>query len=172
MSKPGAVPAGTTETSASRDLKDLPRLPDPSEESDLVWRHLRAKFAWYDRTANRTRHAFQILKSISLVVAATVPVVAAAAAPPALTAALAAVVVVLEGLQQLFQLQTHYISYRSTAELLREHGFMYAGRVGPYADPGTRRDELADFVRRAVSDEGARWTTAMRQSTVRTNPPV
>ncbi|HWM07355.1 MAG TPA: DUF4231 domain-containing protein [Actinophytocola sp.] len=145
-------------------FNDLPRLPDPLEETDLVWQHLLARFAWYDRAANRHRLAFQVGKTTSLIVAASVPVVAAASAPAPLTATLAAIVVVLEGLQQLFQVQTHYLNYRSTAELLRETAYMYAARVGPYADPATRRNELADFIRRTVGDEGMRWSAAVQQA--------
>ncbi len=79
-------------------------MPDPQDEPDIVWQHLRAEFAWYHKAATRTRLAYQSLKTVSIAVAATVPVLAAVGAPPAWTASFAAVVVVLEGIQQLFQL--------------------------------------------------------------------
>jgi hypothetical protein len=150
---------------AWRRLKgDLPSLPDPSEEADTVWQQLRAEFMWYHRAAVRTRVAFLTLKIISLVVAAAVPVVAAVSAPAGLTASLAAIVVVLESIQQLLQLQANWITYRSTAEALRQHAFMYAGHVSPYKDSATRRDLLAEFIRAAVADESTRWSSSMRQS--------
>jgi hypothetical protein len=151
--------------------KDLPPLPDPSGEDDIVWQQLRANFGWYHKAATRTRLAYQAMKTVSLLVAAIVPVVAAASAPAILTACLAAVVVVLEGAQQLFQLQIHWITYRGTAEVLRQHAFMYAGQVGPYCDPETRRASLAEFVLSAVSEEQARWSTVMRR-TVAATPPA
>lgn len=170
MSKPAPGPAGPTAPPAWQRLEgDLPPLPDPAEDADLVWQQLRASLRMYHRAATRARLGFQTLKTASLVVAASVPVVAAVSAPAGLTAGLAAVVVVLEGVLQLFQLQPHYISYRDTAEILRQHGFMYAGRVGPYTDPATRRDLLADLIQRAVGAERDQWNTAMRRLAV--TPP-
>jgi hypothetical protein len=141
----------------------LPPLADPQEEHELVWQQLRTKFQLYHRAATSTRLVYQVMKTVSLVVAAAVPVVAAASAPAALTASLAAVVVVLEGAQQLFQLQPHWISYRTTAEMLRRHAFLYASQVEPYHDRRTRRHNLAMFIDTAVADEGTRWSTSMRQ---------
>jgi hypothetical protein len=154
-------------TSAARPSarEGLPPPPDPAEESDLVWQKLRTKFAFYDDQAVRYRSAYLILKVISLVVAAAVPVVAAVSAPPGLTASLAAIVVVLEGVQQLYQLQANWIRYRGTAEVMRQHAFLYASRVEPYRDAATRRDRLAEFVQSTVADEGTRWSAAMSRVT-------
>ncbi|EOD66475.1 DUF4231 domain-containing protein [Amycolatopsis vancoresmycina] len=142
----------------------LPSLPDPQDEADVVWQHLRAEFAWYHRAATRTRLGYQGLKTVSITVAAAVPVLAAVAAPPAWTASFAAVVVVLEGVQQLFQLHTNYLSYRGSAEAIRQLAYQYAGRVGPYRDAGTRRDALAADLHAVISDEGARWSSTMRKA--------
>ena len=83
--------------------------------------------------------AYRRVKLVELVVAAVVPVVAALRAPAALTAGLAAVVVVLEGVQQLFQWQTNWVLYRSTAEALKHERYLYLGHAGPYADTGRER---------------------------------
>ena len=142
----------------------LPSLPDPQDESDVVWQHLRAEFAWYHKAATRTRLGYQSMKTVSIAVAATVPVLAAVAAPPAWTASFAAVVVVLEGIQQLFQLHTNFLSYRSSAEAIRQMAYRYAGRVGPYQDAGTRREILAEDLHAVISEEGTRWSSAMRKA--------
>jgi hypothetical protein len=142
----------------------LPSLPDSQDEPDIVWQHLRAEFAWYQQAATRTRLGYQIMKTVSIAVAATVPVLAAVEAPPVWTASFAAVVVVLEGIQQLFQLHTNYLSYRSSAEALRQMAYRYAGRVGPYKDTATRRDTLAEELQGVLSDEGTRWSSTMRKA--------
>lgn len=142
----------------------LPSLPDPEEESDVVWQHLRAEFAWYHRAATRTRLGYLSLKTVSITVAATVPVLAAVAAPPAWTASFAAVVVVLEGIQQLFQLHTNYLSYRGSAEAIRQLAYRYAARVGAYRDAGTRRETLAEDLRAVISEESTRWSSTMRKA--------
>ena len=75
----------------------------------MLWQEYQAQFRWYDRAATRARAGYLTLKTISLAVAAAVPVLAAVRAPAGLTASLAAVVVVIEGLVQLLQLQQNWI---------------------------------------------------------------
>jgi hypothetical protein len=79
-----------------------------------------------------------------MVFGAAVAVLAAADAPAAITAELAASVVVLEGVQQVFQFHPNWITYRATAETLRQNAFLYVARVGPYASAESRRDQLAE----------------------------
>jgi len=113
---------------------------------------------------------YAVLKVISLAVAAAVPVLAAIRARPALTASLAAAVVIVEGLVQLFQLQTNWISYRATAETLRRHGFLYAAQVEPYSDPKTRRERLAACMQDATSKENTAWASTMAAPARPDNP--
>jgi hypothetical protein len=54
-------------------------------------------------------------------------------APNWLVAALGAAVVLLEAVQQLYQWQTNWVLYRSTAEPLAHEGFLSC--AGPYAVP-------------------------------------
>lgn len=135
-----------------------------------MWQHLRAEFRWYHSQATSTRLGYQILKTIALVVAAAVPVLAALSAPAGWTAGFAALVVVLEAIQQLFQLQTNWITYRGTAEALRQLAFRYAARVGPYKNAETRRDLLADELQALVGEEGSRWSSTMREARAGSSP--
>jgi hypothetical protein len=100
----------------------------------------------------------------TLVVAAVVPVLAAVDADPAVTACVAAAVVVLEGIQQVFQFQAHWITYRATAETLRRHAFLWAAEVEPYDAPDTRRGELARVISDTAAKENAEWATAVRST--------
>jgi hypothetical protein len=142
----------------------LPAPPDEAERRDFLWQHLVAQFRWYDRAANRCRRPYQALKIASLVLGGAVTVLAAIGAPAWLTASLAASIVAAEGIQQLFQLHTYWISYRATAEALRQQAFLYSAHVDPYADPATRRDRLADVVRAITVKENTSWAKAMQQN--------
>jgi hypothetical protein len=159
-----AMPGSPRRLQWQRLDEALPSLPDPQDEADVVWQHLHAEFAWYHKAATRTRLGYQSTKTVSIAVAATVPALAAADAPPVWTASFAAVVVVLEGVQQLFQLHTNFLSYRSSAEAIRQLAYRYAGRVGPYRDATTRREILADELHAVISDESARWSSTMRKA--------
>jgi hypothetical protein len=148
-----------------RDLTDsLPRPGDEAEGRDLLWQEFEAHFRWYDRSATRTRYGYQGLKILALAAGAAVTVLAATGAPAALTASLAAVGVVAEGVQQVFQFHMNWVSYRSTAEVLRQHGFAFAAGVAPYDDPSTRRQLLSTVLRDVTTKETADWSTVMRDA--------
>jgi Protein of unknown function (DUF4231) len=147
----------------------LPQPADTAEQDDILWQELNAQFRWYERAATRNRVSYQVLKVVAMVFGAAVAVLAAAAAPSAITAALAASVVVLEGVQQVFQFHPNWITYRATAETLRQNAFAYLARVGPYASAESRRDRLAEFMRDVTTKENASWSSTMRQAT---QPPT
>lgn len=147
----------------------LPQPADPAEHADVLWQELAAHFQWYGRAATRTRLAYQVIKVAVLVIAAAVTVLAATRASSAATAALAASVVVLEGIQQLFQFQSNWITYRGTAEAMRQQAFLYVAQVGPYADKQTRRQRLADFMTEITTTESAGWASAMRRASSSSN---
>ena len=148
---------------------DLPQPADPKDRADVLWQELAAYFQWYGRAATRTRLGYQVLKVAALVIGAAVTVLAATRASSALTAALAASVVVLEGIQQLFQLQSNWITYRGTVETMRQQAFMYVAQVGPYAETRTRRERLAEFMSEITAVENAGWTSMMRRAS---SPPA
>jgi hypothetical protein len=142
----------------------LPLPPDAADGRDLLWQELSAQVRWYDRAATRNRLSYLTFKVAALIIGASVTVLAAVSAPAVLTAALAAAIVVEEGVQQVFRFHSNWISYRATAETLRQHAFLYAANVDPYVDPQTRRDRLADVVRNVAAKENASWTVVMQQS--------
>ena len=132
-----------------------------------MWLELGRRFAWYDSAASASRWCYQLMKIAALATGAAVTVLAAIRAPAALTASLAAAVVLLEGAQQVFQFHANWISYRATAETLREHRFLYAARVAPYDDVATRQAALAAFLRDLTTTENGTWSKTMSQT-----PPV
>src|SRR5664279_1602304 len=120
----------------------LPVPTDPGDAADLVWAEFCGQFKSYDRSASRSRLAYQWSKVLAIAIAAAVTVCAAIGAVAWVTATLAALVVVLEGLQQMFQWQRNWIEYRRTAESMRQRGLAFAARTGAYTGPD-RRDRLA-----------------------------
>ena len=142
-------------------------LPEPTDAGDLVWRELDREFTRYDRQAARHRIGYLALRMVVLAVGAAVTVLAAVGARPALTASLAAVVVVAEGAQQLFQLHTRWLAYRTAAEGLRRQAFRYVAGLAPYDDPATRRTRLAGALEEVTTGENEVWQRTVQQDTVR-----
>ena len=141
----------------------LPQPPNAEERDDLLWQELSAQFRWYNKAATHTRLWYQVLKVAALVAGASVTLLAAISAPAAVTASVAGVIVVVEGAQQIFQFHTNWISYRKSAELLRQHAFLYVASVKPYDKPSTRRARLAATLMDVAAQEKSNWSKVMEQ---------
>jgi hypothetical protein len=122
-----------------------------------VWERLLDQLRWYDSKSARHKRWFQMLKVGQIVIAAAIPAAAAAGTSAAFGGALGAVIVVLEGMQQLFQFQQNWITYRATAEALKHEQFLYLAEAGPYAAAPRPLALLAERVEGLVSQEHASW---------------
>jgi hypothetical protein len=136
------------------------------EEPDPTWERLENQLAWYSRTSATNQHWYKRLKLLELAVAAALPVVAGLQSPVWLTGGLAAVIVLLEGAQHLYQLQEHWISYRSTAEALKRERYLYLAGAAPYTGEDRHR-LLAERIEGLLSQEHAMWAAGSRQETER-----
>jgi hypothetical protein len=146
----------------ARPIQSVPVPEDP----DPTWQRLENQIVWYSRTSTTNQDWYKRLKLLELAVAASLPVVAGLHSPVWLTGGLAAVIVVLEGAQHLYQLQEHWISYRSTAEALKRERYLYLARAGPYTGEDRHR-LLAERIEGLLSQEHAKWAASSRQETER-----
>lgn len=136
------------------------------QEADHTWARLEDQLGWYDSKSMSCQRAYRRTKLGQLVVAAAVPVLALADVSTVVTAVIAAIVVVLEGVQQLYQWQTNWILYRSTAEALKHERFLYQAMAGPYTGENRHR-LLAERIEGLVSQEHAKWTETSQRVTAR-----
>ncbi len=135
----------------------------PAEVEDPTWERLEDQLGWYSRKSGESQRLYKWLKLLEIAVAATLPVVAAVHSPVWVTGGLAAVIVVLEGAQQVYQFQEHWITYRSTAEALKHERYLYLAQAGPYAGDD-RHSQLAERLEGLISQEHAKWTASHRSS--------
>jgi Protein of unknown function (DUF4231) len=133
--------------------------PDPIE---VTWERLENQLEWYDGKSGYNQRRYKWLKVLEIAVAAALPVVAAVHSPVWVTGGLAAVVVVLEGVQHVFQFQEHWVTYRSTAEALKNERYLYLARGGPYAGADPDR-LLAERVEALLSQEHTKWASAAQR---------
>lgn len=130
--------------------------------NDSVWERLEDQLHWYDRKSLACQRYYKRTKAAQLLLGSAVPVVALIEELPVVTASIAAAVVVLEGLQQLNQWQSNWVTYRSTAEALKHERYLYLAAAGPYRGRD-RRTVLAERIEGLVSQEHAKWTDARNQ---------
>lgn len=141
----------------------MPDHDGAGRSADTVWARLEDQLDWYDRRSAVNQRNYKATKLIQLVAAATITVLAAVPAPALGAALLAAFLLVLEAVQQLYQWQTNWILYRSTAEALKHEKYLYLAGAGPYAIPDKHR-VLAERLEGLVSQEHAKWTEARTEA--------
>jgi len=79
-----------------------------------------------------------------------------------IAAALGALIVVIEGLQQLYQLQTNWLLYRSTCESLKHEKYLFLASAGPYGAASNPHTLLAERIESLVSQEHAKWASTQQ----------
>jgi hypothetical protein len=126
---------------------------------EIVWQRLEDQISWYEGRSARAKHWFLRMKVVQIVVAAAIPVAAGSGAAAWITGSLGACIVVLEGLQQLFQFQQNWVTYRGTAEGLKHERYLFLARAGPYGGDGPVA-QLAQRVEALVSREETSWSAA------------
>jgi hypothetical protein len=127
------------------------------------WARLEDQLSWYDAKSIAAQKAYKRLKVAQLFLAAAVPVLAAVDAAPGVIAGLGGAVLITEGLQQLGQFHTNWLTYRSTCESLKHEKYLFLAHAGPYVDPSSAERVLAERVESLVSQEHASWAAAHEQ---------
>jgi hypothetical protein len=142
-------------------VRPVEAVPPPAPE-DSTWERLEHQISWYGRKSQENQHWYKWLKLLELAVAAVLPVVASLSSPVWVTGGLAAVIVVLEGTQHLYQFHEHWITYRSTAEVLKHERYLYLAKAGPYLGEDRHR-QLAERIEGLTSQEHAKWVASHQE---------
>lgn len=134
-----------------------------------AWIRLNDQLDWYDKKSGDNQKRYKQIKVAQLVLAGSIPVFALVGDTWGrwVTAILGASVAILEGLQQLGQYNTLWVSYRATAEQLKHEKYLFLAHSGPYK--GLKEEDtlslLAERVEEQVSTEHAKWVSERRQQT-------
>jgi uncharacterized protein DUF4231 len=132
-----------------------------NEEVTLA--RLEDQIKWYDTRSGYNQRMFKALKVSVVGAAALIPFMSGAGAPAWGTGFLGVVVVVLEAVQQLNQYHSNWMAYRSTAEALKHEKYLHAASAGPYASSDNPHALLAERIEGLVSQEHAKWVSAVEQ---------
>jgi hypothetical protein len=132
--------------------------------SNMTVDRLDEEIKWYSNKSKWNQEWFKKLKVTVIVAAAIIPFTAGIGAPALITGALGVLVVVIESLQSLYQLQSNWISYRSTAEGLKHEKYLYYARAGPYSCAVDPDMLLAERIEALISTEHAKWVMDQTQA--------
>jgi len=125
---------------------------------------LEDQIGWYDRKSRLNQRWYKRLKFMVMISAVLVPAVATAEWGRPFAAGLGVLIAAAEGLQQLNQYQSNWLSYRSTCEALRHEKYLFLALAGPYAASAKPESLLAERVEALVSQEHAKWVSTQEAS--------
>src|SRR5215210_8029690 len=145
---------------------EMTKVPEKVKEH-VAWLRLSDQIEWYARKSGSNQSWYRWIKLAQIVLAALIPVLSLVEVPwwRWITAVLGGFIVVLEGVQQLWQFNELWISYRSTAEQLKHEKYLFLAFSGPYSglDTDDALKLLSERVEEQVSTEHAKWVNHTRQ---------
>ena len=121
---------------------------------------------WYDRKSLQSQKMYKRLKIATIIAAALIPFLAGVGVPAYVPSFLGVSIVIFEGLQQLFQYQQNWTSYRSTCEALKHEKHLYLGQAGDYATTPNPNVLLAERIEGLISTEHAKWISSREQKSI------
>ena len=130
---------------------------------DVTLARLEDQINWYDSRSGYNQRMFKSLKISVVSAAALIPFMSALGGSAWGTGLLGVLVVVLEAVQQLNQYHANWMAFRSTAEALKHEKYLHAASAGPYASAANPRALLAERIEGLVSQEHAKWVSAVEQ---------
>lgn len=153
----------------SGTLTDPPQQGAATSPEKITLERLEGQIKWYAARSRANQKRFKLLKVITIVSAAVIPVFTTSGVSHGAQtgAALGILIAIVEGLQQLNQYQANWTSYRLTTEALKHEKFLYFGNAGPYAEAANPAATLAERVEALISQEESKW---MMMQTPRSKP--
>jgi hypothetical protein len=132
--------------------------------SNITLERLEDQIKWYSRSSKWNQNWFKRLKVAEIVAAALVPFFAGWGSYPTITGLLGVIVVVLVSLQSIYQFQSNWISYRSTAEALKHEKYLWYAGAGHYLKAENPEALLAERIEALISTENAKWISDKEQA--------
>lgn len=139
----------------------LPNIPGV-DAADPVLSHLDGAIRWYDSNARRTMKWHFRLRTVQLLLAASIPftqILLSGVPARAVAAGLAGVIAIGQGIDGLHRYGEHYVAWRATAQQLLRERFLFSVRSGPYVGMALveARQKLASRVDAVEASENHEW---------------
>lgn len=128
-------------------------------DDDPTMQRLEDQIKWYGSRSLQNQRIFKVLKMVTILAAALIPFLAGHVPQQWIIGGLGVLIAVVEGLQQMNQYHSNWITYRSTSEALKHEKFLYFAKAGPYAAASDAHALLAERIESLVSQEHAKWTS-------------
>jgi hypothetical protein len=129
-------------------------------QQEYVEQRLDHQIAWYDGKSQSNQRAYKRLRIFEIVAASAIPLLSAGGRlgdhAGMVVGVLGASIAVCSGVSALFKFHELWIEYRTIAETLRHHRFLFLTKSRPYHEPDSF-SILVDAVEGVISKENSNW---------------
>lgn len=132
------------------------------EIKDYIRTRVDDQINWYDKKSKKAQRWYKIIQIIEIISAAAIPILVPYVETgnwASLTVAiLGGLIAVLEAFCRLCKFHENWIQYRTTAELLKYHKYLYQTKSAPYNDQAeTVENVFVRTIEAIISSENNTW---------------
>ena len=128
---------------------------------------LNAQIEWYDRKSGWNQRWYKKLRLLEILAAASIPFLTAyiTDATPDMkivVGGLGVLIAVSSGVMALFKYQEQWLQYRTTAESLQHHKYLYLTKTAPYNNDSSF-NLLVETIEGLISKENSNWVSYAKE---------
>jgi hypothetical protein len=132
------------------------------DHQEYIEKRLDDQIAWYDAKSQQNQKAYKRMRIFEIVAASAIPLLTGAPKlgdyALVLVGVLGASIAVCSGVSALFKFHELWIEYRTIAETLRHHRFLFLTQSRPYHE-GNAFAILVEAVEGVISKENSSWNS-------------
>ena len=137
------------------------------DEKKYMENRLDHQIQWYDNKSMICQKRFKLIRVLEILFAALIPLLSIFPDERHIVkitiAVLGTTIVVLAGIKGLNKYQELWIAYRTTAETLKHHKYLFEAKAQPY-DKKDAFQRLVENVEAIISREHSNWSTMIKEA--------
>jgi len=136
-------------------------------EEDYLNDRLNSQIEWYDTKSGWNQGWHKKLRILEVLAAASIPfltgyITDATPDMKIVVGSLGVLIAVTSGVIAIFKFQEHWLQYRTTAESLKHHKYLYLTKTAPY-DKDNAFSLLVESTEGLISKENSNWVSYVKE---------
>lgn len=137
------------------------------EEDEYLKNRLDDQINWYDRKSSQHQGWYKRLRVIEILAAASIPFLTGYITDSnpdmkIVVGGLGVIIAVSSSIVALGKYQEHWLQYRTTAESLKHHKYLYLTKTAPY-DKDNSFNLLVESIEGLISKENSNWISYIKE---------
>jgi hypothetical protein len=137
------------------------------EKENYLEERLDAQIQWYDEKSVWNQNWHKRLRFLEIIAAASIPFLTGYITDSTpdmkiVVGSLGVLIAVSTGIIALFKFQEHWLQYRTTAESLKHHKFLFLTNTAPYNNENSF-NLLVESVESLISKENSNWVSYVKE---------